>query len=78
MQQVKSHFSVLQSLNCLHCGEQVYGGGLVCHRCAHHNPGAKREIYDSEQVRKDNFSDAYFGKANYRQMRKRNISSDKL
>ena len=78
MQQDNSLLSVLQSLNCIHCGEPIYRAGLVCHRCTQHNLGTKREIYDSEQVREDSFSDAYFGEINYRKMRKRNISTEKL
>ena len=59
--------------NCVHCGEQIYGDGIVCFRCK--GLGTKREIYDSEDGPQDksSFSDLYMGSTNYKKMRKKNI-----
>ncbi|HEY3094323.1 MAG TPA: hypothetical protein VGJ42_01050 [Nitrososphaera sp.] len=62
--------------NCVHCGEPIYGEGLVCFRCK--GLGAKREIYDREEGPQDpsSFSDLYLGSVNYKKLRKKNIHGE--
>jgi len=61
---------------CVHCGSPIYTEGLVCFRCK--GLGVKREIYDREDVPQEHgsFSELYFGRINYKKMRKKNIESD--